>query len=167
MRGLGARLAVTVMLACGCQRPLPPDGLPDPDARPRTPDEIEKVKLDMEEIAGALGVDCGYCHVPGERWTVETPNKRITRIMMRRFTGRLVHDDGARLECHDCHAGKARFLGDRAETGRIKAVMKGFTRRFRRAGPDGTAGARFGCDACHVDVSGKPAARFLPRALPL
>jgi hypothetical protein len=64
----------------------------------------------MRSFTIALGVNCNYCHVQGDRASDENPKKDIARMMIT-----MAHDingkfpDGAEkmhVTCYTCHRGK-------------------------------------------------------------
>ena len=70
----------------------------------------EQVLPAMRSFTVALGVNCNYCHVQGDRASDENPKKDIARMMIA-----MAHDinakfpDGAekmRVTCYTCHRGK-------------------------------------------------------------
>jgi len=71
----------------------------------------------MKEMQKALGVKaCDYCHVRRRDGRLDpvtpTPNKIVARMMMEKFTDRLLDiKTGKPATCQTCHDGKAKFLG--------------------------------------------------------
>ncbi len=68
------------------------------------------VGMIMRNIRDALGVDCAYCHVDGDRASDDIDKKVIARGMMRMT--RAINDDfltnvDARINCATCHRGSA------------------------------------------------------------
>jgi Photosynthetic reaction centre cytochrome C subunit len=70
----------------------------------------EQVLPAMRSFTIALGVNCNYCHVQGDRASDENPKKDIARMMIT-----MAHDingkfpDGAEkmhVTCYTCHRGK-------------------------------------------------------------
>jgi len=70
----------------------------------------EEVGPAMRSFTVALGVNCGFCHVQGDRASDENPKKNIARMMIN-----MAHDinskfpDGAEkvhVTCYTCHRGK-------------------------------------------------------------
>jgi len=70
----------------------------------------EQVGPAMRSFTVALGVNCNYCHVQGDRASDENPKKNIARMMLS-----MAHDinskfpDGAEkmhVTCYTCHRGK-------------------------------------------------------------
>ena len=64
----------------------------------------------MRNIRDALGVDCAYCHVDGDRASDDIDKKRIARGMMRMMQA--INNDfltgvDARINCNTCHQGSA------------------------------------------------------------
>ena len=85
----------------------------------------------MEYITTALGVGCGYCHVPGKFDSDDKHEKNVARSMMK-MTIALnadVFDDKRELTCYTCHRGAAKgaptfvFPGETAPTGRTAAEI--------------------------------------------
>jgi hypothetical protein len=97
------------------------------------PKDISRPALvgQMRQVAGALGVRCGYCHAGGNPQTLEGVNfasdsletKRVARVMMRmvrEINSALLPQTGrdttrlARVNCFTCHHGSRRpeALGD-------------------------------------------------------
>src|SRR5262245_48870567 len=91
------------------------------------PKDISRPALvgQMRQIAGALGVRCGYCHAGGNPQTLEGVNfasdsletKRVARVMMRmvrEINSSLLPKTGrdttriARVNCFTCHHGARR-----------------------------------------------------------
>ncbi len=80
----------------------------------------------MEYITTALGVGCGYCHVPGKFDSDDRHDKNVARSMIK-MTIALnanVFDEKRELTCYTCHRGQAIpatalvFPGETAPTGR-------------------------------------------------
>lgn len=71
----------------------------------------------MKDMQKALGVKaCDYCHVRRRDGRLDpvtpTPNKVVARMMMEKFTDRLLDiKTGKSATCQTCHDGKAKFLG--------------------------------------------------------
>ena len=85
----------------------------------------------MEYITTALGVGCGYCHVPGKFDSDDRHDKNVARSMMK-MTIALnanVFDGKRELTCYTCHRGQAKgaptlvFPGETAPTGRTAAEI--------------------------------------------
>ena len=76
----------------------------------------------MKAMQTALGVKaCDYCHVRRRDGRLDsvtpTANKVVARMMMERFTDRLLDiQTGKPATCQTCHAGKAKFLDRREGT---------------------------------------------------
>lgn len=70
----------------------------------------------MKEMQKALGVKaCDHCHVRRRDGRLDpvtpTPNKVVARMMMEKFTDRLLDiRTGKPATCQTCHEGKAKFL---------------------------------------------------------
>ena len=85
----------------------------------------------MEYITTALGVGCGYCHVPGKFDSDDRHDKNVARSMIK-MTMALnanVFDGKRELTCYTCHRGQAKgaptlvFPGETAPTGRTAAEI--------------------------------------------
>ena len=65
----------------------------------------------MRNIRDALGVDCAFCHVDGDRASDDIDKKLIAREMMRMLGTINEHDAltgiEARINCATCHRGSA------------------------------------------------------------
>ena len=65
----------------------------------------------MRAIRDALGVDCAFCHVDGDRASDDIDKKVIARGMMRMMQTINEHDAltgiEARINCATCHRGSA------------------------------------------------------------
>lgn len=75
----------------------------------------------MEYITTALGVGCGYCHVPGKFDSDDKREKNVARSMMEMAMAlnNTVFDSKRQLTCYTCHRGVAKaestllFPGDK------------------------------------------------------
>jgi photosynthetic reaction center cytochrome c subunit len=80
----------------------------------------------MEYITTALGVGCGYCHVPGKFDSDDRHDKNVARSMIKMTIAlnATVFDGKRELTCYTCHRGQAKgaptlvFPGETAPTGR-------------------------------------------------
>ena len=80
----------------------------------------------MEYITTALGVGCGYCHMPGHFESDDRHDKNVARSMiaMTIALNATVFDGKRELTCYTCHRGAAKgaptlvFPGEKAPTGR-------------------------------------------------
>jgi photosynthetic reaction center cytochrome c subunit len=80
----------------------------------------------MEYITTALGVGCGYCHVPGKFDSDDRHIKNVARSMIKMTIAlnATVFDGKRELTCYTCHRGQAKgaptlvFPGETAPTGR-------------------------------------------------
>ena len=80
----------------------------------------------MEYITTALGVGCGYCHVPGKFDSDDRHDKNVARSMMKMMIAldADVFDGKRELTCYTCHRGQAIpastlvFPGETAPNGR-------------------------------------------------
>jgi hypothetical protein len=75
----------------------------------------ERLMLIMRHWSQALGVQCSYCHVPGNFRSDENPHKNIARGMVR-MTNRINEEllppvvgpsAEPRVNCYACHRGEA------------------------------------------------------------
>jgi hypothetical protein len=67
--------------------------------------------MTMSVFAGALGVSCDYCHVPGRWDSDEKPTKVKARIMLRLFDEIPSYFEQRRqlsMQCYTCHQGSAK-----------------------------------------------------------
>ena len=77
----------------------------------------------MKDMQKALGVKaCDYCHVRRRDGRLDpvtpTPNKVVARMMMEKFTDRLLDiKTGKPATCQTCHEGKAQFLEREVKAG--------------------------------------------------
>lgn len=67
----------------------------------------EQVGPSMRAFTQALGVQCNFCHVQGDRASDENPNKNTARMMLT-----MTHDINAKfpdakehVTCYTCHRG--------------------------------------------------------------
>lgn len=111
-------------------------------------------KAIMRTVSHSLGVQCDYCHDVSDFGAAST-GKTVADYMLTHFSNQLVNKDGSMLACNDCHQGQAKFLGDRGDRQRIKALMK--TRYVE--GLRLKDGGEVQCETCH----GRP---FVPEFLP-
>src|SRR5262245_9712221 len=81
----------------------------------------QQILQEMRKIAGALGVECNFCHV--NPFSVDTPRKAVARLMMRDYTMAMKHKDGTELTCNDCHKGQPNPLRTRAFEGVVGKKM--------------------------------------------
>ena len=102
-----------VMLLPLCAQP-PQDGQKKGGKR-ETPKTLKILKPEevgpaMRAFTQALGQNCNFCHVQGDRASDENPKKNVARMMIA-----MAHDinakfpDGAekvRVTCYTCHRGK-------------------------------------------------------------
>jgi len=64
--------------------------------------------MTMSVFAGALGVSCDYCHVPGHWDSDDKPAKRTARLMLRLFDEIPPYFEKSRqlsMQCYTCHQG--------------------------------------------------------------
>jgi sugar phosphate isomerase/epimerase len=74
----------------------------------------ERLMAAMQDFSRALGVQCSYCHVPGNFASDDNPHKEMARGMMR-LTARLNQEllpaipglHRPRVSCFTCHGGAA------------------------------------------------------------
>lgn len=69
----------------------------------------EQVRPAMRAFTVALGVQCDFCHIQGDRASDENPHKNVARMMLT-----MVHDVNAKfpdgkehVTCYTCHRGAA------------------------------------------------------------
>ena len=80
----------------------------------------------MVYITTAMGVGCGYCHVPGKFDSDDRHDKNVARSMIKMTIAlnATVFDGKRELTCYTCHRGAAKgaptlvFPGEKAPTGR-------------------------------------------------
>lgn len=117
-----------------------------------------EVPVIMRSVATSLGVDCPYCHVPGD-FTAPTPKKAIANWMSRELIPQLRKRDGGAVTCADCHLeggrGRAKILG--SPRSRQRAVEWMTTRLVERF--DTAEGKPLYCKTCHGETLGKPGFR--------
>ena len=144
----------------------PPDTLQILKGMPRP-----QIIQEMRKIAGALGVECSFCHI--NPFESETPRKAVARLMMRDYTMGMKHKDGSALSCNDCHKGQPTPLRTRPFDGAIgkklpdRQVLKGVTReRLMEVMAAFTKALGVECNYCHTsnfdeDTPRKQIARFM------
>jgi hypothetical protein len=113
--------------------------------------------LTMASVAGQLGVECEYCHVPRkdnpkkDDYPVMTPHKEIANWMSMHLMQAIKPADGSTIKCKSCHTdenGKpvAKILGNPRDPGKAMEWMTlVMVNRFVAA--DGT---KLKCKSCHV-----------------
>ena len=110
----------------------------------------------MGGITHFLGVECRHCHLEPD-YAADTHNKQIANWMARelvpRLQKRVAAADGSRdVWCQDCHAGKARLLGDpRRRDFAIEWMTTHLVEDF-----DSVAGKPAKCRDCHGGDLGSP-----------
>src|ERR1700722_906745 len=85
----------------------------------------------MEYITTALGVGCGYCHVPGKFDSDDRHDKNVARSMMKMTIAlnATVFDGKRELTCYTCHRGAAKgaptlvFPGEKSPTEQTAAEI--------------------------------------------
>lgn len=65
----------------------------------------------MGGVTHFLGVECKHCHVEPD-YAADTHNKRVANWMAKELVPRLAQRNGDEVWCKDCHAGRAKFLGN-------------------------------------------------------
>jgi hypothetical protein len=112
----------------------------------------------MQRVARALGVDCLYCHEPGN-FAAPTRQKQVANWMAKELVPKLAKRAGGPVACADCHAdgghGRAKILG--APRSRSRAVEWMTTRLVERF--DTAAGKPLFCKTCHRENLGNPGFR--------
>lgn len=108
----------------------------------------------MEDVAGALGVSCEYCHERRD-YHLDTRRKQIANWMASELSPRLrAKDHAGPVECADCHAsaGKptAKLLGmPRSQSQAIEWMTTELVENFTQI--DGTP---LRCKTCHRENLG-------------
>jgi hypothetical protein len=113
-----------------------------------------EVVVVMQGVARALGVDCPYCHEPGN-FAAPTHQKQVANWMAKELVPQLTKRAGGPVACADCHAGRAKLLG--SPRSRQRAVEWMTTRLVERF--DTAAGKPLYCKTCHRENLGKPGFR--------
>ena len=132
----------------------------------------QQIMGEMQKIAGAMGAQCNFCHVPP--FTADTPRKAVARLMMKDYTMGMKHKDGSVLTCNDCHKGQANFLRTRPFQGAVGKkseglqVLKGMpSARITQVMTAFTKALGVECGYCHTtdsfdeDTPRKQIARFM------
>ena len=82
---------------------------------PPEPKNLKVLKIPTAELiptmrayAGALGVECDYCHIKGDFASDENPKKAIARgmIVLAQDVNAKFHDGKVHVTCYTCHRGK-------------------------------------------------------------
>jgi hypothetical protein len=116
----------------------------------------------MGGITHFLGVQCRHCHQEPD-YTADTHNKQIANWMARELVPKLRKreargQDGA-LWCNDCHAGKAKILGDpRQRSFAIEWMTTHLVDELET-----TTGKSPKCKQCHQGDLGSP--QFRPKII--
>jgi hypothetical protein len=117
-----------------------------------------ELQAGMREASLALGVSCTYCHLPGD-FGAMTERKRVANWMATELVPSLRKRSGGDITCRDCHAGRAKFLGDpRRRELAIEWMTVELGERFEQA-----TGGRLYCKTCHGADLGRP--EFRPRVI--
>jgi len=112
----------------------------------------------MREASLALGVGCAYCHEASD-FAAMTPKKLVANWMATEFVPSLKKRDGGSIACRDCHAGRAKLLGNpRRRDLAIEWMTIGLGEHFDEAG-----GRPLYCKTCHAADLGSPA--FVSRVI--
>jgi hypothetical protein len=112
-------------------------------------------KAIMRQVSRELGVECDHCHDVAD-FRAPTPNKTVAAYMFSHYASGLEPKQGGAVSCGTCHAGQARYLGDRADRERVKGIMKSqLVDGLRIRG-----GQPLACETCHGVKKDAP---FLPR----
>jgi hypothetical protein len=110
----------------------------------------------MGGLTHALGVACKHCHQEPD-YAAETHNKQIANWMARELAPRLRKRDAASAEraevwCPDCHAGKAKLLGDpRRRDVAVEWMTTHLSEDFETRGSEPPR-----CQDCHGGDLGSP-----------
>jgi len=103
-------IALVILLPLAAQ---PPEGQKKGGGGPPKNLKIlkpEEVGPAMRSFTQALGVNCNFCHVQGDRASDDNPKKNVARMMIG-----MVHDINAKfpdnagkvyVTCYTCHRGK-------------------------------------------------------------
>ncbi len=106
----------------------------------------------MPAFARSLGVQCRFCHEPGN-FAAPTVHRHVAEHMYDHFVRKLRMQDGSPVFCDSCHAGEADFLVEDRQAV-MRFMRTNFVRPLTRID-----GADHGCDTCHGDP---PDWDFLP-----
>ena len=115
----------------------------------------------MGGLTHFLGVECKHCHQEPD-YTADTHNKRIANWMARELVPRLERREGPgdkAVWCKDCHAGKAKFLGNPRQ--RSLAIEWMTTHLVEEL--ETTSGKSLKCKQCHQGDLGSP--EFKPKII--
>jgi hypothetical protein len=87
---------------------------PPPGRAPQEPKNLkilkpEEVRAAMRSYTVALGVNCGFCHMPGDMASDDNPHKVTARqmIAMARQANASFPDGKERVTCYTCHRGES------------------------------------------------------------
>lgn len=131
----------------------------------------QQIIQEMRKMAGALGVECNFCHV--NPFSAETPRKSVARLMMRDYTMAMQHKDNSALGCNDCHKGQPNPLRTGPFEGAVGVktmglqVLKGTPRpQLMEAMNSFTKALGVECNYCHTsdfddETPRKQMARFM------
>ena len=104
-------LAVALLLVPVCLSAQEKKG-PSPFASPKnlkilTGESGDQLRTTMRAFAGALGVQCGFCHVQGDFASDDNPKKETARMMltMAREINMKFPDGKRHVSCYTCHRG--------------------------------------------------------------
>jgi hypothetical protein len=116
----------------------------------------------MGGITHFLGVECRYCHQEPD-YTADTHNKQIANWMARELVPKLqkraLQGQSSELWCNDCHAGKAKILGNpRQRSFAIEWMTTHLVEELET-----TTGKSPKCKQCHQGDLGSP--QFLPKII--
>jgi hypothetical protein len=116
----------------------------------------------MGGLTHFLGVECKHCHQEPD-YTADTHNKRIANWMARELVPRLQqrseHGEQGAVWCKDCHAGKAKILGNPRQRG---FAIEWMTTHLV-AELETTSGKSLKCTQCHGGDLGTP--QFRPKII--
>jgi len=111
-----------------------------PRLRELDPKQLRQV---MELFKVSLGTRCRDCHA--ERYSEETPRKKVAEHMWDEFVRRLTIADGSPVFCDSCHQGKVQTLVRTDKSTLAKAMADAYVAKLRR-----TDGQEHRCTTCHV-----------------
>ena len=108
----------------------------------------------MGGVTHFLGVQCRHCHQEPD-YTADTHNKQVANWMARELVPRLrqrSQQGDTSVWCKDCHAGKAKLLGDPRQRG---IAIEWMTTHLVEE-METTSGKSLKCKQCHQGDLGSP-----------